>query len=106
MKNEYGADIDRNGYAPSIMQNDMTCFRCGKSSEKLDRHEPFGNANRDKSKRYGMWCYLCHDNCHLNGVHKDAAEAMRLKIKCQRIAMKTYGWSKEDFIREFGKNYL
>lgn len=43
MKNEYGVQLDRNGYAPSLMQ--------------------------DKAMEY-------------------------------------YGWSKEDFIREIGKNYL
>ena len=32
--------------------------------------------------------------------------ALRLKQEAQRRAMEAYGWSTEDFIREFGKNYL
>lgn len=99
--------LDRNGYAPSILQDDLTeCYRCGHSHEKLDRHEIYGAANRKKSKALGLWVMLCHDSCHLNGVHKDASENRRLKQKAQRIAMKHYGWTTEDFIREIGKNYI
>ena len=35
-----------------------------------------------------------------------ASTALRLKQEAQRRAMEAYGWSIEDFIREFGKNYL
>ena len=52
MKNEWGAELDRNGYAPSIVQADTSkCFLCHRSGVKLDRHEIFGNAMRNKSKR-------------------------------------------------------
>lgn len=107
MKNEYGQSLDANGYAPSIMQSDLSvCWRCGRSHEKLDRHELWGGALRSKSKRLGVWVMLCHQSCHLDGVHKYAKEAERLRIHGQRIAMKTYGWDKEKFIKEFGKNYV
>ena len=99
--------LDRNGYAPSIMQEDRDgCFRCGRQAEKLDRHEVFGGANRQKSKALGLWVLLCHNTCHLGCVHKDAAESLRLKKKAQRIAMKHYGWSADDFISIIGRNYL
>ena len=50
MKNEWGAELDRNGYAPSIVQADTSkCFLCQRSGVKLDRHEIFGNAMRSKS---------------------------------------------------------
>lgn len=99
--------LDRNGYAPSILQDDLTvCYRCGHAYQKLDRHEVFGGSNRKKSKALGLWVMLCHDSCHLHGVHKDAKEALRLKQKAQRVAMKTYEWTTDDFIREFGKNYI
>ncbi len=100
---------DRNGYNPSILQSEEEqayCYRCGRSCEKLDRHEVWGGVNRDKSKQYGLWVTLCHESCHLNGVHADAKEAQRLRTKAQRIAMKHYGWSKEDFIRLFGRSYI
>lgn len=99
--------IDRNGYAPSIMQSDTSyCFRCGRTTGKLDRHEPFGSALRSKSKRYGMWCMLCHETCHLGIVHRIPAENAKLREIAQKAAMKEYGWTTEDFIREFGRNYL
>lgn len=98
---------DRNGYEPSILQDDLSvCWRCGRSCEKLDRHEVWGGALRAKSKRLGLWVMLCHQTCHLNGVHKDAREAERLRKKAQRVAMKVYGWSKEEFINQFGRSYI
>ena len=99
--------LDRNGYAPSILQDELgECFRCGRSCEKLDRHEVYGAANRQKSKALGLWVMLCHSSCHLNGVHRDAAENLRLKKKAQRIAMDHYGWTTEEFIKTIGRNYL
>ena len=98
---------DKNGYAPSIMQTDLhKCFRCGRTTGKLDRHEIYGNANRQKSKRLGLWVILCHQDCHLDGVHAQRKIAEALKQAGQVAAMKTYGWTKEDFIREIGRNYL
>lgn len=94
-------------YSPSIMQYDVSyCYLCGKSTGKLDRHEPIGGPFRQKSKKYGMWCSLCHETCHLYGVHKNQALNYNLKRAAQKAAMQVYGWSKSDFIREFGKNYL
>ena len=99
--------LDRNGYAPSIMQTDLgKCFRCGRTTGKLDRHEIYGNSNRQKSKRLGLWVVLCHQDCHLNGVHAQKKIADAMKQAGQVAAMKTYHWSKEDFIREIGRNYL
>lgn len=99
--------LDRNGYAPSILQDDLSCcFQCGHSDMKLDRHEVFHGSNRQKSKRFGLWVMLCHDACHLYGVHKYAVLDKRLKEKAQRKAMEHYGWTTEDFIKVFGKNYL
>jgi len=98
--------LDRNGYAPSILQDNLSvCFRCGRSCEKLDRHELWGGALRDKSKRLGLWVMLCHQTCHLDGVHKDAREREQLRQKGQRAAMRVYGWDKQKFIKEFGRSY-
>ena len=100
---------DRYGYGPSIMQDDISfCYLCGRQDRKLDRHEPFGGAYRDKSKALGLWIVLCHDDCHegRNGAHGDPAVNYRLRQEAQKAAMEKYGWSTEDFIREFGKNRL
>lgn len=106
--------MDKNGYAPSIMQDTIfepLCHLCGANGalDKLDRHEIFGGPYREKSKRLGLWVLLCHNDCHIFGplaAHNNASTALRLKQEAQRRAMEAYGWSIEDFIREFGKNYL
>ena len=99
--------MDRNGYNPSILQDDLSyCYCCGRTCEKLDRHEIFGGANRQKSKEFGLWVMLCHESCHLNGVHAFPKNYEYLKKKAQRIAMKRYGWEQIEFISMFGRNYL
>lgn len=102
-------ELDRNGYAPSIIagHDEYMCFLCKKNGNgKLDRHELFGAAFRDKSKEYGLWVHLCHDSCHLNGVHKHAEQSRKLKVLGQRIAMERYGWTDTDFIKIFGRSYF
>lgn len=108
MINRFGVILDRNHYAPSIVGRGDCCYLCGKNGfgEKLDRHEIFGGANREKSKELGLWVKLCHCTCHLDGAHKDAAISRRLKKDAQQAAMTTYGWTKEQFIDEFGESYL
>lgn len=98
--------MDRNGYNESILQDDYSfCYVCGRTSEKLDRHEIFGGPYRQKSKELGLWVMLCHQSCHLNGVHAFPKHYEYLKQKAQRIAMKHYGWTKEEFIEKFGRSY-
>lgn len=109
MTNEYGEKLDSHGYVPSIMQSDLSrCYRCGRTTGKLDFHEVFGGSNRKKSKNYGLWVVLCHDSCHLGtwGVHYNAEVMEQLHREGQIAAMEAYGLSKEEFIKKFGKNYL
>lgn len=83
------------------------CFLCG-SSRMLEKHHVFGGAYRSKSEKLGMTVHLCH-NCHNEppkGVHHNAEMNRQLKARAQRKAMEYYGWSVEDFINMFGKNYL
>lgn len=83
------------------------CFLCGRYGP-VERHHIFGAANRKKSERYGLTVNLCHW-CHNeppDGAHFSAATARTLHIYGQCKAMKEQGWSVEDFVREFGKNYL
>ena len=63
---------------------------------------------RDKSDRLGLVVRLCH-YCHNeppNGVHQNRERRKKLQAFAQEKAMEEYGWSVEDFIREFYKNYL
>lgn len=87
------------------------CFLCGRngSQDPLDRHHIFGGAYRDKSEKYGLVVFLCHSRCHIFGrdaVHHNADVMRYLRQYGQRKAMEENGWTVEDFIREFGKNYL
>lgn len=84
------------------------CFFCGRTGN-LDRHHIFGGPFRKKSEKYGLTVDLCHDTCHIfgpNSVHQNRETMLEIKRYGQRKAMQENGWSKEDFIREFGKNYL
>ena len=68
------------------------CYLCGRNANAdyygLDEHHIFfGTANRRLSEKYGLKVYLCHDRCHLNGVHKSAEMDKNLKAEAQRIAM-------------------
>lgn len=97
----------------SIIQTDRDhCFLCGmnRNLEPLERHHVFfGTANRKKSEKYGLTVYIHGNKCHRNGkesVHRNAEVDKTLKEMVQKRAMQYYGWSVEDFISIFGKNYL
>ena len=108
MTNEYGEKLDRNGYAPSVLTDDETrCFLCGRRDQKIDRHEVFPGPLRTKCKNLGIWVCLCR-SCHQgsNGVHRNREKAMYLKKAAQNRAMDYYGWSLEDWHREFGKSFI
>lgn len=96
----------------SIMQKDETiCYLCGRPGgfEPLDRHHVFGGALRRKSEKYGLFVWLHHDSCHIfgrNSAHQSGKTAGFLHRQGQRAAMAEYGWSAEDFRREFYKNYV
>ena len=75
---------------------------------QTERHHIFGGALRKKSERYGLVVDLCHF-CHNeppDGAHHNRHTANYLKQYGQKKAMKENGWSKADFIREFGRNYI
>lgn len=111
-KNEFGAPLDRNGYAPSIIpgHDEYRCKLCGRNgaADPLNRHEIFSGPYREKSKRLGLWVHLCHNRCHQgrNGVHADVEKGNALKAEAQRIAMDEFGWTVEEIILELGRNYM
>lgn len=82
------------------------CFICGRWGP-LEVHHVFNGPFRKKSDKYGYVVKLCHW-CHNeppNGVHFNQELDNGLKEYFQKKAMEENGWSKEDFIREFGRNY-
>ena len=75
----------------------------------MDKHHIFGGPYRGKSEKYGLYVYLCHNRCHIYSkmsVHQNQKTMRQLKRYGQLKAMKENGWSTDDFIREFGKNYI
>ena len=112
MRNEYGEELDRNGYTRSVFPEDRcyyaddhltACYGCD-----LVRHEVFhhdqGGATRELSKRYGAWVTLCPT--HHGHVHNFPQFHRELQQEAQRRVMDRYGWSEDDFRNKFGKNYL
>ena len=84
-----------------------TCFLCG-NYETVERHHIFQGALRKKADKLKLTVYLC-PWCHqydADSVHRSGETRLILHKYGQRRAMIEQGWSKEDFIREFGKNYL
>lgn len=106
MKNKFGIKLDRNGYAPSILQTEHECFLTGNPCN-ITRHEVFfGNDHRKKSKEYGCWIYLTPE-LHTQSnecVHRNAILDRNLKIMAQERFERLYGHDK--FMEIFGKNYL
>lgn len=90
---------------------DRRCILCGRNGaeDPLDVHHIFGGPYRKKSDKYGLTVYLCHSECHIYGqraAHRSAETRQMLRRYGQRKAMQEQGWTTEEFIRQFGKNYL
>lgn len=107
--NAFGVPLDRNGYAPSLIQEktDVVCWVDGcNCTEQLNRHEVFHGANRTKSKAFGCWVTLCY--YHHAGIHNGQLPNIdrKLKVRCQSAYMRRYQQSVFDFIHTFGKNYI
>ena len=72
------------------------------------KHHIFGGSNRKKSEELGLYVYLtpAMHNMSDYGVHFNKDFDIALKQIAQKTAMETYEWSIDDFIREFGRNYI
>ncbi len=73
----------------------------------VERHHIFGGANRKRSEKYGFVVPLRPD-LHPNGVQA-CKDAKMIDDKLKKMAQTYYEehhGSREEFIKEFGKNYL
>lgn len=90
----------------SVLTDDLDhCMFTG--AAPVERHHVFGGANRKKSERRGFIAPLRPD-LHPNGVFagKDAKDVdTALKRLSQQYYESHYG-TREQFIEEFGRNYL
>lgn len=90
----------------SIMQNEKECYLTG-AKTGLHEHHIFGGSNRKLSEKYGLKIWLTYEN-HIgeNGIHFNKEFSIAMKQEAQRRAMQYYNWTKEEFIKIFGRNYL
>lgn len=97
--------MDSNGYAPSLFDTvEDECYICGRGC-RCARHEILYGSNRELSKRYGLWIYVCPD-CHQNGpeaIHKEPKKYDWLKREAQEHFEREN--PTKDFITIFGRNY-
>jgi len=86
---------------------DDICMVCGKPH--AEAHEPLHGVNRQKSIKYGLQVRLCgyHHREWAHSPHKNPAGefAMSLKRMTQEQYEREIG-TREEFIKEFGRNYL
>lgn len=89
------------------MQIKRQCFVTGKEYGALDRHHCLHGWRRKKADQYGLWVWLDHD-VHMK-LHSHCApyESLddALKIAAQKVYEEQIG-TRDDFIREFGCNYI
>lgn len=81
-----------------------------RTKEYCERHEVyFSKAYRQKSIKDGLIVFLTKkDHRGTNGVHGKNGNKLNRKLKKigQRTWIKYYHKTKEDFIKEYGKNYI
>lgn len=81
----------------------MNCYICGRGG-RLETHHIFNGALRKKSERYKALIRVCGD-CHRE-IHKNISLREGLKGRFQKEIMEREQWTKQDFIKEFYKNYM
>ena len=69
----------------------------------LERHHVFPGIRRARSEQYGAVAEICHE-CHMR-LHDNPLQYRWLQANWQRRVCEEQGWSTEEFVRVFGKNY-
>ena len=103
MKNKTSKLVKMENKRFSILTNNLNqCYIC--KSPKNDLHEIFGGCRRQVSMKYGLLIPVCR-NCH---TRIENSEEIKLKMKqdAETKWMSYYNKTIEDFIKEFGKNYI
>ena len=85
------------------------CYSIVRTHCRCHRHEVFyGSPNRQKSIRDGLVVFLTPEehNMSSKGVHFNIDFDLYLKQVAERRWLEYYGKTEEDFIKEYGRNYL
>lgn len=74
----------------------------------LVRHEVFHGANRKKSIELGLYVFLPPEAHNMSdyAVHFNRPFETYLQTVSQQRAMEHYGWTIDEFISIFGRNYI
>lgn len=86
-----------------IQDKESYCYVCCKSGAS-DTHHVFNGAYRAKSEEDGMILYL-HRCCH-DWLHRHPVSNATMKARAQRIWMKYYGKTEDEFRKRYGKSYI
>jgi hypothetical protein len=95
-----------------LQQKGEPCYLCMKLKpmrewrRAVHEHHIFGGSNRNKSEAEGLKVYLCLEH-HISGkeaVHNNAEMMRLLREDGQRAFEQKY--TREEFMKMFGKNYL
>ena len=87
----------------SILQQDKSkCYFC--NNKAVDAHELIKGINRKKCIKWGLVVYICRD-CHRK-TEEDSKFYKETKKMAQEVWQNHYNKTTEEFIKEFGKNYL
>lgn len=78
------------------------CYVCHKTGA-LHPHHIFNGALKKKSEEYGFIIYVHDIPCHRN-IHDKPNEAIKYKKIAQKVFEEQH--TREQFIKEFKKNYL
>lgn len=93
----------------SIMQEYKGCYVCGNTQYVEEHHIFYGGRNRNKTEKDGLKVFLCYEHHRgTDGVHGKNGHELdtQLKQEAERIWIKYYNKTIEDFIKRYGKNYL
>ena len=87
----------------SILQKDKSkCYFC--NNKAVDTHELIKGSNRKKCIKWGLVVYICRD-CHRK-TEEDSKFYQKTRKMAQEVWQSYYNKTTEEFIKEFGKNYL
>ena len=87
----------------SILQHDKEkCFFC--NNKAVDTHELLKGRNRKKCIKWGLVVYICRE-CHRK-TEENSDFYKETRKYAQKMWQKHYNKTKQDFIDEFGRNYL
>ena len=85
----------------SIITDREDCYLCNKRG--TDTHHCLYGNKRAAADRFGLTVRLCRE-CHIK-VHNGHESGEYLKRLAQQVFEKQIG-TREEFIKEFGRNYL